>query len=255
MNANIDEISFNYDLVDLKNDGPMRLTYRRNEVRIDQARLHGPNTDVQFSGSARFDRDRPLHLSLAGSLNLRFLDRMIPELFALGRADVNVSVEGTMSRPRITGRASLKDASATYSDFPMGLSHVSGDLVFDRSRMLFDRISAQAGGGQLQLNGAVNYGEGPLRYELNRVHHGGSHPLSGGHELACQRGAAAFRFEYRRDSFRENPDSAVAAGGGRGFGFAVHNRFRDQRESGVEFSADAKSYVRYRRANDAWRAH
>jgi translocation and assembly module TamB len=167
MSANIEEISFNYDLVELKNDGPIRLTYRRNEVRIDQARLHGPNTDLQFSGSARFDRDRPLHLSLAGSLNLRFLDRMIPELFALGRADVNVSVEGTMSRPRITGRASLKDASATYSDFPMGLSHVSGDLVFDRSRMLFDRISAQAGGGQLQLNGAVNYGEGPLRYELN----------------------------------------------------------------------------------------
>jgi translocation and assembly module TamB len=167
MNANIDQISFNYDLVDLKNDGPVRLTYRRNEVRIDQARLHGPNTDVQFSGSARFDRDRPVHLSLAGSLNLRFLDRMIPELFALGRADVNVSVEGTMSRPRITGRASLKDASATYSDFPMGLSHVSGDLVFDRSRMLFDSITAQAGGGKLQLSGAVNYGDGPLRYEMN----------------------------------------------------------------------------------------
>jgi translocation and assembly module TamB len=167
MSADIDEISFNYDLVELKNDGPIRLTYRRNEVRIDQARLHGPNTDVQFSGSARFDRERPLHLSLAGSLNLRFLDRMIPELFALGRADVNVSVEGTISRPRITGRASLKDASATYSDFPMGLSHVSGDLVFDRNRMLFDSITAQAGGGQLQLNGAVNYGEGPLRYEMN----------------------------------------------------------------------------------------
>jgi translocation and assembly module TamB len=33
--------------------------------------------------------------------------------------------------------------------------------------MLFDRITAQAGGGQLLLNGAVNYGEGPLRYELN----------------------------------------------------------------------------------------
>lgn len=72
-----------------------------------------------------------------------------------------------MARPRITGRSSLKEASATYSDFPVGLSHVSGDLVFDRNRMLFDRITAQAGGGQLILNGAVNYGEGPLRYELN----------------------------------------------------------------------------------------
>ena len=167
MGADIDQISFNYDLVELQNDGPIRLTYRRNEVRIEQAHLHGPNTDVQFSGSARFDRDRPLRLALAGSLNMRFLDRMIPELFALGRADVNVSVEGTMSRPRITGRASLKDASATYSDFPVGLSHVNGDLVFDSNRMLFDRITAQAGGGQLYLNGAMNYGQGPLHYELN----------------------------------------------------------------------------------------
>jgi translocation and assembly module TamB len=165
--ADIDQIAFNYDFVELQNDGPIRLTYRRNEVRIEQARLHGPNTDLQFNGSARFDRDRPLHLSLSGSVNLRFLDRVIPDLAAQGRADVNVSVEGTMSRPRITGRASLKDASATYSDFPAGLSHVSGDLVFDRSRMLFDRITAQSGGGVLALNGAVNYGEGPLRYELN----------------------------------------------------------------------------------------
>ena len=165
--ADIEEISFNYDLVALKNEGPIRLTYRRNEVRIEQARLHGPNTDLAFSGSARFDRDRPLHLALAGTLNLRFLDRMVPDLFALGSAEVNVSVEGNMSRPRITGRASLKDASATYSDFPVGLSHVNGDLVFDSNRMIFDRITAQAGGGQLLLNGAVNYGEGPLRYELN----------------------------------------------------------------------------------------
>ncbi len=165
--ADIEQISFNYDLVDLQNDGPIRLTYRRNEVRIDQARLHGSNTDLQFNGSARFDRDRPVHFSLSGSVNLRFLDRVIPDLFAQGRTDVNVSVEGTMSHPRITGRASLKDASATYSDFPAGLSHVSGDLVFDRSRMLFDRITAQSGGGQLVLNGGVNYGEGPLRYELN----------------------------------------------------------------------------------------
>ncbi|MGH9744489.1 MAG: translocation/assembly module TamB domain-containing protein [Candidatus Acidiferrales bacterium] len=165
--ADIDQISFNYDFVELQNDGPIKLTYRHNEVRIDQARLHGPNTDLQFSGSARFDRDRPMHFTLSGSVNLRFLDRVIPDMFALGRADVNVSVEGTMSRPRITGRASLKDASATYSDFPAGLSHVSGDLVFDRSRMLFDRITAQSGGGQLILNGAVTYGEGPLRYEMN----------------------------------------------------------------------------------------
>ena len=255
MNANIDEISFNYDLVELKNDGPIRLTYRRNEVRIDQARLHGPNTDLQFSGSARFDRDRPLHLSLAGSLNLRFLDRMIPELFALGRADVNVSVEGTMSRPRITGRASLKDASATYSDFPMGLSHVSGDLVFDRSRMLFDRDFGAGWRRPIATQWGCELWRRTAALRIECVYHGGSHPLSGRHELACEWSAAAFRLEHRCDIVRKNSDSAPAVGGGRGFRGSVHHRFRNERHSGVQLDADAQSHVRHRRPNNARRAH
>jgi len=43
---------------------------------------------------------------------------------------------------------------------------VNGDFVFDASRLLFDRVTAEAGGGQLALSGAVTYGEGPLRYQI-----------------------------------------------------------------------------------------
>jgi translocation and assembly module TamB len=72
-----------------------------------------------------------------------------------------------MSKPRITGRVQVHDASGNYSDFPAGLSHVNGDLVFDRSRLVFDHLTAESGGGQLTLSGGVTYGEGPLRYEVN----------------------------------------------------------------------------------------
>ena len=165
--AEIEKISFSYQFVQLQNKEPVRLTYRRNEVRIDQAHIFGSDTDLQLSGSARFDHDRPIRFMLTGGVNLRFLGSAIPDLEAHGQADVNVSVEGTISKPRITGRASVNDASAHYSDFPVGLSHVKGEFVFDRSRLLFDRITAEAGGGQLALNGSVSYGEGPLRYEVN----------------------------------------------------------------------------------------
>jgi translocation and assembly module TamB len=166
MDADIARISFDYELVQLTNDQNIRLTYRRNEVRVDQARLHGPDTDFQFSGSARFDRDRPLRFTLSGGVNLRLIKGLLPDLNAQGRADVNVSVEGTMARPAITGRASVRNASATYGDFPVGLSRLNGDFVFDKSRLLFDRVTAEAGGGQLALSGDVSYGEGPLRYEV-----------------------------------------------------------------------------------------
>jgi len=165
--ADIERISFNYEFVELQNMDPIRLVYRRNEVRIEQARLKGPNTDFKINGFARFDRDRALHFNLEGGVNLRFVNQFVPDLQAQGPANVNILIEGTQARPRVTGRVSVQDASATYSDFPVGLSHVTGELVFDRSRLLFDHISAQAGGGQLTLNGSVTYGEGPLRYEIN----------------------------------------------------------------------------------------
>jgi translocation and assembly module TamB len=165
--ADVSHISFDYELVHLTNDQDIRLTYRRNEVRVDQAHLHGPDTDLRVTGSARFDRDRPLRLAVLGRLDLRLLNGFLPGFEFRGTSDANVSIAGTISRPRITGRASIHNASASYSDFPVTLSKVNGDFVFDQSRFLFDRITAQSGGGQLTLSGNVVYGEGPLRYEVN----------------------------------------------------------------------------------------
>ena len=99
-------------------------------------------------------------------MNLRLLKSVLPDLDAQGRADANVSIEGTMDRPRVTGRASVRGASADYADFPVGLSNVNGEFVFDRSRLLFDKVTADSGGGHLTLNGSVTYGEGPMRYEV-----------------------------------------------------------------------------------------
>jgi translocation and assembly module TamB len=165
--ADISRISLDYLFVSLQNDGPLQFTYRRNEVRIAQAHLHGPDSDFQISGSARFDRERPVHVNVTGTVNLGLLKGILPELRAQGEANVNVAVEGTMSKPRITGRAAVRDAYANYSDFPVGLSHLNGDLVFDRTRLLFENVTADSGGGQLTLNGSLTYGEeGPMRYEI-----------------------------------------------------------------------------------------
>jgi len=166
VDADIAKISFSYETVQLTNDQNIRLAYRRNEVRIEQAHLHGPDTDVKLSGSAHFDRDRRLDFALSGGLNLRLVRGFIPDLNANGRADVNVSVQGTMAQPRLTGRASVRNASANYGDFPVGLTNVNGDLVFNTTRLLFENVTAEAGGGRLSLSGNMTYGEGPARYQI-----------------------------------------------------------------------------------------
>ena len=91
VNADISQISLNYLFISLQNDGPVRFTYHRNEIRIAQAHLHGPDTDFQISGSARFDRERPVHVSVTGAVNLGLLKGLMPDLHAAGEANVNVA--------------------------------------------------------------------------------------------------------------------------------------------------------------------
>jgi translocation and assembly module TamB len=167
VNANIAFISFDYLFISLRNDGPVQFAYRRNEVRIAQARITGPNSNFEITGSARFDRERPVHVNVTGAVNLGLLKGMVPDLTATGEADANVAIQGTLSKPRITGRATVKDASAMYADAPIGLSNVKGEIVFDSSRLIFENITADSGGGQLTLGGSLTYGEeGPVRYEI-----------------------------------------------------------------------------------------
>jgi len=169
VDADISTIALDYEFVSLRNEGPVKIVFRRKQVSVAQAYLRGADSDFHISGSARFDGTRPINLDVSGKVNLQLLAGILPDLNARGGADVRVVVEGTMTTPLITGRVGLIDVSANYDDFPTGLSHMNGDIVFDRSRALFDNIHAQSGGGDLTLNGSLSYGDGPLRYQLDAV--------------------------------------------------------------------------------------
>jgi translocation and assembly module TamB len=165
--ANLSRITFDYENVKLENVGPVRLTYRQDEVRVEQASLRGTDTDLRVSGSARFAGDRALNLRLDGAVSLQLLAGFLPRLEATGRAQVNAAVGGTMSTPRFNGKVHVEGASLRYGDFPSGLSNVAGDFNFDASRMVFENVTAESGGGHLTVGGTVTYGEGPLTYTLN----------------------------------------------------------------------------------------
>jgi translocation and assembly module TamB len=165
--ADLSHLSFDYQYLKLENAGPVRFAYRGEEIRIEQAHIRGADTDFRVSGFARFAGERALNLNLAGTVNLRLLSGFWPDLEARGAAQINAGIEGTLSNPRITGRASVDSAAASYGDFPAGLSQVRGEFIFDRNRMVFENLTAEAGGGRLIIGGTMSYGQGPLRYDLN----------------------------------------------------------------------------------------
>ena len=167
VDANLSRLAMNYANVRLENVGPVHFRSTKNSLEIDPVTLRGTDTNLQIAGSVQFAGRRSVGLHLNGALDLRLISGFVPNLDARGPAQINASFEGTLDRPRITGRVHIENASARAADIPTGLSAINGDVVFDATRMYFESMSAESGGGTLHLSGNVNYAESPLRYDVS----------------------------------------------------------------------------------------
>jgi len=167
VDTSLSRLAMNYANVRLENTGPIHFRSTKDSLEIDPVTLRGTDTNLQIAGSVLFAGRRTVGLRLNGALDLRLLTGFVPDVDARGPAQINASFEGTLDRPRITGRVHIENASARDKEFPTGLSAINGDLVFDATRLYFENISAESGGGTLRLTGSVNYGESPLRYDVS----------------------------------------------------------------------------------------
>jgi translocation and assembly module TamB len=167
MEADFSRLILNYANVQLENSGPVRFRSSREALEIEPVVMHGTDTNVKIDGSVQFTGRRILALHLDGAVDLRLLNVSLPTMDVHGGAQINAAVEGTIEHPRITGRVHLDNASVRAADFPTGLSAIKGDLIFDTTRLFFSDVTAEVGGGTLQLSGSVNYGEGAVRYDLS----------------------------------------------------------------------------------------
>jgi translocation and assembly module TamB len=166
VDAKFSHLTFTYANVQLENVGPVHFRSSSESLEIESATFRGTDTDIQIGGKVQFTGKRTLSMRLNGALDLRLLSSLAPGFSSGGSAQINGIFEGTLDNPRITGRIHIENASARVADFPTGLSAIKGDLIFDTTRIYFDNLTAQAGGGTLHLSGSINYTERPVRYDI-----------------------------------------------------------------------------------------
>src|SRR6266581_934841 len=128
VDANFSRLTMNYANVRLENASPVHFRSTKDSLEIDPVTLRGADTNLQIAGAVQFAGRRVVGLRLNGALDLRLISGFVSNLDARGPAQINASFEGTLDRPRITGRVHIENASARAPDFPTGLSTITGDL-------------------------------------------------------------------------------------------------------------------------------
>jgi translocation and assembly module TamB len=152
--------------VAIRNDGPIIATLNKSAVKIEQAHIVGPRTDIKLAGTADLNERSPLNLTVAASTNLGILQNMVRGIYSEGDIILDAGVRGSFSQPLLTGKLVLRNASLNYIDFPNGIANANGLIVFNGTSATIQNLTAKSGGGDVSASGFVNFGPPTLAYGL-----------------------------------------------------------------------------------------
>lgn len=155
--ADVSDFQADIENLKLRNSGPLQFAIDREVVSIQHFRVVGDGTDFEASGTAQLASPRVLNLRADGTINLRVLQTLNPDYMSSGLMTLTLRVAGTMANPDIGGRVQISDGSLANIDLPSGLSNINGTLLFNQDRLRVQKLSAQTGGGLLNVGGFISY--------------------------------------------------------------------------------------------------
>ncbi|MCU1327810.1 MAG: hypothetical protein JWN34_3180 [Bryobacterales bacterium] len=151
----------------LKNDGPIRAIVTKQQVKIESAKLKGPQTELALSGALAFAGQSPLSAQVKGQVNLALLEMFDQDLTSSGMLTLDAEIKGSMDAPDVTGRAQLRNGDAHYTGFSNGLSKANGEIVFNGSRATIQSLSGDTGGGRIDASGFAALSNGVVAFRLD----------------------------------------------------------------------------------------
>jgi len=140
--------------VSVKNVGPITAALDRQTVRIDRARLTGPQTDIQASGTVSL-KDRSMNVALNANANLALLKNFDRDIESSGTVVLAATVRGAVSNPLANGKLEVHNGSFNYTGFSNGISNANGVVALNGNAASVQNLTAESGGGKLSFGGFV----------------------------------------------------------------------------------------------------
>jgi translocation and assembly module TamB len=91
------------------------------------------------------------------------------DLVSSGTVAATATIRGGFTQPEILGRLDVRNANLSFEGLPNGLSNANGTVIFDPSRATIQSLSAETGGGKVNLTGFVAFSDGPMAMRLEAV--------------------------------------------------------------------------------------
>ncbi len=151
----IPTLTASYQSLQIANVNPIRLDYANSVINIPNAEIKGTDTALQFQGRIPLTGSAQMSITANGSVDMRLLTILSPDIKSSGTIALNVKTEGTQSHPIVGGQVTLKQVSLYAAAAPVGLTHANGVLDIGSQGLTIRQLTGQVGGGQVSASGTI----------------------------------------------------------------------------------------------------
>ncbi len=155
---NLDQFAVEVEKVAITSDGPVELVMANEVVTVQRCTLASGDSRFTLTGSASLKDDRRLTLRTNGHVDLNLVHTLDPEVSSYGISNLDLTVNGPMAQPAISGRIDIQHGGLSMIDLPAGLGDINGSLVFNQDRLEVEHLTARTGGGLVTFGGFITYG-------------------------------------------------------------------------------------------------
>lgn len=139
--------------MDIHNEGPIQVKLANEVVTLAPAQIVAQDTSFTLSGSARLQPNGPVNATAKGTIDLALLHSFDPTIQSSGRVLVDASMTGPLQQPQMTGSIQIRNGLIAQENLPIAFDHIQGQLNFQGNRIQIQKLTANAGGGTLDLTG------------------------------------------------------------------------------------------------------
>ncbi len=152
-NLSLDEMQVVVAENRLRLGSPVSMRLEGGRMEIPPTRLLGQGIELVVRGTTGITSERPLDLSLRGSLDLGELSGIDPSLSLQGRLRIEAQARGTVQTPNLTGAIDLQNLGLSFPNLPIFLTNGNGLLTLAEETLRIESFRATANEGRLEARG------------------------------------------------------------------------------------------------------
>jgi outer membrane protein assembly factor BamA len=134
---------------------PLRVTLRNGRIEFDSFVLRRTDSVFAVTGFAEITGAKRIDVDVRGRVQAALLQLFVSDIRAEGSADVALTIDGTMTAPRVVGTAELRDAQIKFAGFPQLIDEINGTVRFRGDRIEIESVRATIGGGTVVAGGSI----------------------------------------------------------------------------------------------------